>query len=134
MSTLRNFPDSSTVLEEVPANIKHYREDWDETYKDKFRALLGKCDEETLEVIAKATEVDISTSDNLFSDILSNRENSILLYVIYRFLQDKLISVREFGSELGDSIVKDTEYRYVLRKILGASTDFCTSCYSTTDG
>lgn len=124
MTILKGIPDHSTVLQDVPANYTHYREEWDNTYAEKFRVLLGELDHDTLEIVAKAAEVDISETDNLFSEITSDEEKTILLYVLYQFLNNKRISVREFGAELGDSVPIDTEFRYVLKKILQGEQRF----------
>ncbi|MUV49110.1 hypothetical protein [Haloarcula sp. CBA1122] len=118
------IPETETVLDGVEVNYDEFRENWSGKYKDKFKDVIQDADAETLEYITQICGVDLEDTNHLYQDIFKNRNKCILLYSIYRVVSGKKLAVRDLGEKRGDDVVKETEYRYVLKQLLQGNHDF----------
>jgi hypothetical protein len=117
------------ILQDVPENFEKFDESWEGTYRDKFTNVLQKSDSETLDYIAEIAGVDQEDTGSFFEDIKRNRELSVLLYTIYRFVGGKKLSIRSFGDRNDEDVVSGTEYRYVLKEISEDNLDILYQIY-----
>lgn len=117
-------PALEDILDGVEVNYQKIRENWSASYKEKFKNLMQKSDQETLEYITHLCGVDLKNTNTLYQDIFRNRDRAILLYAIYNVVSGKKLSVRDLAEKKGDEVVKGTEYRYVLKQIVEGDSDF----------
>jgi len=109
--------DVHSLLADVPSDYSKYEDKWSETYSDKFSNVLSDLDRDALEAVCDFAGVDMSEG-GIFSELVKKSEESVFLFTLYRFLNDKRLSVRELAHKRGDKITKGAEYRYVIEKIL----------------
>jgi len=115
--TLENIVDLDTIISDVPLDYSVHQDKWSETYNEKFNDVLQGTDTKTFETILEFTGVQRSEG-SVFSQLRNKSKDSVFLYSLYRFINDKRLAVQEFAERSGESISAGDEYRYIIRKLL----------------
>lgn len=93
--------DVHSLLADVPSNYSKYEDKWSETYSDKFSNVLSDLDRDALEAVCEFAGVDMFEG-SIFSELVKKSDESVFLFTLYRFLNDKRLSARELAHKKGD--------------------------------
>jgi len=100
----------------VPLNLGKYKESWDSTYKKKFESIIEGMDDYKYQKLCDVVGVD-DHEDKQPKKVTENREESIFLYSVRRFISDKKKLIQVYSERKGYTIGEDEEFYFILKQI-----------------
>lgn len=107
----------SQTTDIVPLKYSVYKDSWGSTYRGQFSDILDDSTSDFIDLTLEFAGIDASEG-SIIEKLLRESEKTVFVFSIYKFLDDKRLAIRDFGSKRGDSIRRGEEIEYVLEKLL----------------
>ncbi|WP_143025268.1 hypothetical protein [Haloplanus vescus] len=107
----------SQTTELVPLEYSVYQDNWSGTYRGQFSDILDSTTSDFLDLTLEFAGIDASEG-SIFEKLLRQSEETVFVFSLYKFLDDKRLSIRDLASKREHSVRQGEEIEYVLEQLL----------------
>jgi hypothetical protein len=102
--------DTDEILRDIEVPFDTTKKNWEDKYKSKAESTFDNFSQEEIDRIESLTGKD-------FDNLPDNSEDSILLYILYRFSKDYEEVIEQFAERKGYRMGGDEHYLIILKKL-----------------